>query len=486
MSATAPREGAGTVGGRPLPDGWAAPAHRPGADDLAGTSFAERAHENLQRPFQRTAIATATDHTVEALQERFAGTDHDALREEARRIRAHAIANLPTYLGQWIDRAEARGVTVHFAADEAEARRLVAGICTEAGAARVVKSKSMASEEVALNSALEDAGLDVVETDLGEFVVQAMGDRPSHVIGPILHRTAGEVRELFSAMAGEDLPEDPEALTGFAREGLRHAFLTADVGISGGNFLIAETGEVVLVTNEGNGRLTTSLPRVHIALVGIEKLLPRRSDLAVLLPLLTGHGTGQRITTYVSVLGGARGATEPDGPERMHVVLLDGGRSALLGGEFEEALHCIRCGACQNVCPVYRQVGGHAYGWVYGGPIGAVLTPLFRGQADGGELSHATTLCGACDDICPVKIPLHDLLLGLRRRRVAEDAAPVSERIAFAAWGLAWRHPLLYRATTGAARAGLALAARDGVVSRRLPGLGRWTVTRDLVLGRRR
>ncbi len=484
MSTTAPREEG--VGDRPLPEGWAAPAHRPGADDLVGSGFAERARENLARPFQRTAIANATDHAVAALESRFAGTDHDALRDEARRIRAHAIANLPTYLEQWIEGAEARGIRVHFAADDGEARRIVAGICRDGGVGRVVKAKSMASEEVALNSALEDAGLDVVETDLGEFVVQAMGDRPSHVIGPILHRTRGEVRELFSGMAGEELPDDPEALTAFARAGLRHAFLTADAGISGGNFLIADTGEVALVTNEGNGRLTTSLPRIHVALVGIEKLLPRRADLAVLLPLLTGHGTGQQITTYVSLLGGPRGPDEPDGPEEMHVVLLDGGRSALLGGEYEEILHCIRCGACQNVCPVYRQVGGHAYGWVYGGPIGAVLTPLFRGQADGGELAHATTLCGACDDICPVRIPLHDLLLGLRRRRVDAGAAPRSERIAFAAWGLAWRHPVLYRATTGAARAGLALAARDGVVSRRLPGLGRWTATRDLVLGRRR
>jgi len=485
VSATTPREDA-EVGGRPLPPGWAAPAHQPGADSLADTTFEERARENLARPFQRTAIANATDHTVFALQRRFAGTAHDALRDEARRIRAHAITNLPTYLEQWVDRAEARGTQVHFAADEAEARRIVAGLCAERGVGRVVKSKSMASEEVSLNSALEGAGIDVVETDLGEFVVQAMGDRPSHVIAPILHRTQGEVHELFSAMAGEDLPDDPEALTGFAREGLRHAFLTADAGISGGNFLIAETGEVAMVTNEGNGRLPTSLPRIHIALVGIEKMLPRRTDLAVLLPLLTGHGTGQQITTYVSVLGGPRGAGEPDGPEEMHVVLLDGGRSALLGGEFEEALHCIRCGACQNVCPVYRQVGGHAYGWVYGGPIGAVLTPLFRGQADGGELSHATTLCGACDDICPVRIPLHDLLLGLRRRRVAEDVAPLSERLAFRAWGLAWRHPATYRASTAVARAGLAVLARDGVVSRRVPGLARWTATRDLVLGRRR
>ncbi len=480
MSATTPRE---ETGGRPLPDGWAAPAHRPDADPLTETTFSERAHEGLGRPFQRTAIANATDHALAALNRRFEDTAHDELRSEAQQIRAHTIARLPDYLAQWIDQAEARGTSVHYAANDAEARQIVADICREEGVRRAVKSKSMASEEVALNSALEDAGVDVVETDLGEFVVQAMGDRPSHVIAPILHRTRGEIRELFSEMSGEDLPDDPAELTRYARESLRHAFLTADAGVSGGNFLIAETGEVAMVTNEGNGRLTTSMPRVHIALVGIEKLLPRRRDLAVLLPLLTGHGTGQQITTYVAVLGGPRASGECDGPEQMHVVLLDAGRSALLGGEFESALHCIRCGACQNVCPVYRQVGGHAYGWVYGGPIGAVLTPLFRGQTDGGELSQATTLCGACDDICPVRIPLHDLLLGLRKRRVIEGAAPLGERIAFAAWGIAWSHPRVYRASTAFARTSLrGLAGRGS----RLPILRRWTGERDLPVERRR
>lgn len=372
------------IGGSPLPEGWAAPAHQPGAFELATTGFAERASRTMARPYARRAIAGATDHAAELTHAKFTGVDHDALREQGRRIRAHAIANLPDYLDEWIVHAEANGTTVHFAADEDEARRIVAGICDEADVKTVVKSKSMASEEVSLNSALEGAGIDVVETDLGEFVVQAMGDRPGHVIAPILHRTKDEVHELFCSMAGHELPNEAEALTAFARAGLRHAFLTADGGITGGNFLIAETGEIALVTNEGNGRLTSAAPRVHIALVGIEKLIPRRRDLAVMLPLLTGHGTGQQITTYVTIIGGPRREDEPDGPEQTHVVLLDAGRSALLGGPFEEALHCIRCGACQNVCPVYRQVGGHAYGWVYGGPIGAVLTPLFRGQAEGG------------------------------------------------------------------------------------------------------
>ncbi|MEI7438163.1 MAG: LutB/LldF family L-lactate oxidation iron-sulfur protein [Thermoleophilia bacterium] len=472
------------VGGTPLPAGWAKPAHQPDAFELATTTFEERAAKTMARPFARGAIANATDHAAALTTSRFVGTDHDGLREQARQIRAHAIAKLPDYLDQWIDRAEENGTIVHYAADESEARRIVAQICTDEGIQRVVKSKSMASEEVSLNSALEAVGVDIYETDLGEFVVQAMGDRPGHVIAPILHRTKDEVHELFSTMAGHELPNEAEALTAFARQGLRHAFLTADAGISGGNFLIAETGEVLLVTNEGNGRLTTSMPDTHIALVGIEKLVPRRRDLAVLLPLLTGHGTGQQITTYVTVASGPRREAEPDGPKRMHVVLLDAGRSALLGGEFEEALHCIRCGACQNVCPVYRQVGGHAYGWVYGGPIGAVLTPLFRGQAEASELAQATTLCGACDDVCPVKIPLHDLLLGLRRRTDEDGFVPRREHLAFAFWGQVWSRPLLYRASTAVARGSLRVLAHDGVVSAKAPMLKRWTVGRDLVLER--
>ncbi len=341
----------------------------------------------------------------------------------------------------------------------------------------------MLAEEIELNGALEAVGVRVVETDLGEYVVQLDGDRPSHVIAPIIHKTAGEVRDLFSRHAGRQLSDDPRELTFYARDQLRGPFLQADVGITGGNFLVAETGTVCLVSNEGNARLSTSLPRVTISLVGIEKILARFEDLGVMLPLLIGHGTGQRISNYVTLLHGPRRAGEPEGPEEMHVVLVDNGRAAIARTEYRDVLKCIRCGACQNVCPVYRQVGGHAYGWVYGGPIGAVLTPLFQGQKDGGELSHASSLCAACDDICPVRIPLHDMLLSLRRDRQGAGIPSWRERLAYRAWSVAWSNPTLYALTGRLGRIALRPMARDGAVRRALPGpLGRWTAGRDLPL----
>ncbi len=456
-------------------------------DHLTGTTFEGRAAEQLAKPFQRKAIPAAVDGTVAHSRALFATGDRERLRELGRDIRAHAVANLPEYVAAFTDAAEANGTRVHFAGDATEANAIVAGICRDAGAQLIVKSKSMLTEEIELNPALEAAGFEVVETDLGEYVVQIANDRPSHIIGPIIHKTRGEVRELFSAIAGRDLGDDPRALTAFAREQLRDVFLRADVGITGGNFAVAESGSVVLVTNEGNARLATSLPRVHIALVGVERLLPRTADLSVLIPLLVASGTGQQLTTYLSIASGPRREGEPDGPDEMHVVLVDGGRSAILGTGYQDILNCIRCGACQNVCPVYRQVGGHAYGWVYGGPIGAVLTPLFKPSAEGLEVAHASSLCAACDDVCPVKIPLHDLLVDLRRDRVGRRIPGRFERLAYGAWSRAWSSPLLYRLSGRVGIASLRLLARGGVVRRGLGPLRRWTRDRDLLLpGRRR
>jgi len=454
-------------------------------DPLTSSTFAERSRVQLAKPFLRQAVPRATDSAVRDLRMRFAGHDYEGLRELGRDIRARTMADLDGFLATLTDAFAANGVQVHYAADAAEAREHIRRICREADATRVVKVKSMATEEIALNPALVADGLEVTETDLGEYVVQLDGDRPSHIIAPIIHKTRGEVRESLSRVAGRELPDDASELTGFAREHLRDAFMDADVGISGANFGIAETGTVVLVTNEGNGRMCTSMPRVHIALMGIERVIPTLEDLSVMLPLITGAGTGQLITSYVSMLSGPRGEGEPDGPEAMHVVLLDNGRRALLGTEYQEVLHCIRCGACQNVCPVYRQVGGHAYGWVYGGPIGAVLTPLFRGNDDGGELPQASSLCGACDDICPVKIPLHDLLLQLRRTRVTEGAAPWRERLAAELWAWAWSSPWRYRLVTRVGGGAVRLMAGLGLVASLGP-LGRWARGRKLPMPARR
>ncbi len=454
-------------------------------DPLTESTFAERSRVQLAKPFLRQAVPRATDHAVNDLRARFAYHDYDGLRELGREIRARTIADLEVYVGQFAHALAANGVHVHRAADAAEAREHIQRICREAGATRVVKVKSMATEEIELNPALAADGLEVTETDLGEYVVQLDGDKPSHIIAPIIHKTRGEIRESLSRVAGRELPDDASELTAFARETLRDAFMDADVGISGANFGVADSGTVVLVTNEGNGRMCTAMPRVHISLMGIERVIPRLDDLAVMLPLITGAGTGQLITSYVTMISGPRREGEPDGPEDMHVVLLDNGRRALLGTPFQDVLHCIRCGACQNVCPVYRQVGGHAYGWVYGGPIGAVLTPLFRGQAAGGELPQASTLCGACDDICPVKIPLHDLLLRLRQQRADVGAAPWRERMAASLWAWAWSSPLRYRVVTRVSGIVVRVAARLGLVGRLGP-LGVWARGRALPMPARR
>jgi L-lactate dehydrogenase complex protein LldF len=325
----------------------------------------------------------------------------------------------------------------------------------------------MASEETGLNAALEAAGCEVTETDLGEWIIQVARETPSHIIVPAIHRDRHQIAEVLSRVAGGDLSSVPEELAAFARERLRRKFLEAELGVSGVNFGIAETGTCVLVTNEGNGRLVTSVPRVHVAIMGMERVLDSWAQLDLFLALLPRAATGQAITTYTSFLTGPRRAGEVDGPEEFHLVILDNGRSEILGSEFEEMLACIRCGACLNVCPVYRQVGGHAYGWVYSGPMGAVLTPLLLRAEGAEEVSQASSLCGACWQACPVGIPLQDLLLALRRGR----RPGAVERAAWAAWAAAWSRPAVYRASLRAGRMAGALA---GV------GLRRWTADRDL------
>jgi L-lactate dehydrogenase complex protein LldF len=421
--------------------------------------FTERAHAN------RTAAIEAVDF--------------QALRAEGERIRAEAIADLPALLDQLQRNLERNGAVVHRAATGADAAAYITEVVLRHGG-EVVKGKSMASEEIGLNERLAAAGVEVTETDLGEFIVQTAGEAPEHIIIPAIHKSRADVRELLEPLAGHPIGDDPADLTAFARAHLRERFLRAPVGVTGVNFGVAETGTLVLVENEGNGRMCSGLPRVHIAVMGMERIVARTADLGTLLPLLIRSGTGQKITSYVSLIGGPRRGEERDGPDEVHVVILDNGRSQVRETAHRSVLHCIRCGACQNVCPVYRQVGGTAYGWVYGGPIGAVLTPLLHPQDGLDELSQASSLCGACDDVCPVRIPLHELLLGLRRDRAASTAG-LRERLAFRLWSAAWSRPVVYRMTTRIARR---MHIRGQAPFMHVPLVGRWARTRDVVVKR--
>jgi L-lactate dehydrogenase complex protein LldF len=406
------------------------------------------------------------------------------LRERAYHIKQQTMANLDRYLEQMVDAVEARGGHVFFARDGEDAVRYVGDLAREKGARVITKSKSMATEEIELNHRLEedyaDLGLEIVETDLGEWIAQLAGDTPSHIVGPILHMNRRRVAEVLSGAAGEEMPPDVQALGTFARRRLREKFLAADIGMTGANFGVAETGTIATITNEGNARLVTSVPPVHVVVMGIEKMIPRFEDLSVFVQLLGRSGTGQKITVYTNFITGPRGEGELDGAEEFHLILLDNGRSKLLGTEFEEALYCIRCGACLNVCPVYRQTGGHAYGSTYSGPIGAVITPLLKGTKEAKDLPHASSLCGACWEACPVGIPLHDLLLKLRNQQVEEGVRGKGETLAFKGFENTMRNPALLKISGKAGRVAQKPLLREGSV-RPLPGpLSAWTDYREL------
>ena len=444
--------------------------------------FREVAREKLADAHVQGALDAATNRLYGLREAGWAGLDDvEELRERARAIRSATIADLDRHLADFTRAVEARGGHVRFCRTAAEATEYVVEVCRRTGANVAAKGKSMASEEIALNEALEAAGVRPVETDLGEYILQLAGEHPVHIIAPAIEKTAEDVAALLSAVEGEPVSAELEELTQTARRQLREVFLTADVGITGANFGVAETGSICLVTNEGNGRMTASLPRVHIALMGMERVVPTLADLTVLLRLLARSGTGQKLSTYTTLFTGPRRGDEPDGPEELHVVILDNGRSNLLGSRYEEMLNCIRCGACLNVCPVYRKTGGAAYGPVYSGPMGAVLTPLLVGLERAPSLPHASSLCGACTAACPVKIPLHELLLDLRQDLAERGLASRVERLGFALWSLAWSTPLGYRLSTTLARLGQPLALRAGLAPRA------WTAGRALPrLARRR
>ena len=404
----------------------------------------------------------------------------EALRDAGKDIRNRGLENLDAYLIKFEEAATARGTVVHWAETAEDVNRIVIEIAQVNGVKKIVKSKSMVSEESGLNHALEAVGIQAIETDLGEYIVQLAKEPPSHLIAPAIHKSKEDVAELFQQHHNLPYKLDIPDLTKEARQILRPHFLSADMGISGGNFLIAETGSVALVTNEGNGRMVTTAPKIHVAITGIEKVLPTLDDLATIMRLLPRSATGQSISNYVTVLTGPKAKDDSDGPEQSHVILVDSGRSAMLGTAMQEALRCIRCGACMNHCPVYQNIGGHSYGWVYPGPIGAVLTPNFVGLKNALDLPQAATLCNACGVVCPVKIPLPDLMRHLREKQIEQNLRPFGERLSIKLWRYVALRPGLYAfATKLATRFGKLLGGSDGVIHR-LPRLDGWTKGRDM------
>jgi L-lactate dehydrogenase complex protein LldF len=469
--------GAGS-GGRP-------PVAPRGVGHLRGSEpFPVAARRALGDSQLRRNLAKATT-TIRAKRAKVVGElpDWEELREAGRAIKAHTMANLDGYLEQLEAEFTARGGTVHWAGDAIEANQIVTDLVKAAGATEVVKVKSIVTDEIALNDALADAGISAVETDLAELIVQLGKDRPSHFLVPAIHRNRAEIREIFlREMRGVDpgLTDEPWALAEAARLYLRRKFLSAEVGISGANFAVAETGTLCVVESEGNGRMCLTLPRTLITVMGIEKVVPSWADLGVFLQLLPRSSTGERMNPYTSMWSGV---TPGDGPQQVHLVLLDNGRTAALADEAgRQALHCIRCSACLNVCPVYERVGGHAYGSVYPGPIGAVLSPMLTGVEDNASLPFASSLCGACYDACPVKIDIPSILVHLRARHVEEAASasrvPSAESITMTAAAWAMSDPGRFAAAQRGGRLGR-LLGRQGKIRRLPPPLGGWTSARD-------
>lgn len=406
--------------------------------------------------------------------------EFEALRDAAKTLKDHTLAHLDLYLEAFEEKATAAGAVVHWARDDAEARAIIVDICRNAGAGTVTKSKSMVSEEIGLNEALETAGIEPVETDLGEHIIQLAGEKPSHIIAPAFHVTKDKVADLFAEHHQRPRVEEPEALLNEARAFLRERYVASDVGITGANFLIAETGSIVLVTNEGNAELTQGLPKTHIALTGIEKVLPTLDDAFLILRLLARSATGQDFSAYTTLLTGAKRPEDQDGPEAFHIVLLDNGRSRMLGTEFQDMLRCIRCGACMNHCPVYLTTGGHAYGWVYPGPMGAVLTPNFIGIEQGQHLPNASTFCGRCEQVCPMRIPLPKMMRHWREDQFQKKLIPPTARTGLAVWAFMAKRPRLYHLSARVAASVLGLLGRARGRFRRLPLASGWTGTRDL------
>ncbi|MDF2924912.1 MAG: iron-sulfur cluster-binding protein [Paenibacillaceae bacterium] len=445
-------------------------------------SLNERVEQAIHDPFLKKSLANAQERfrTGKANAAEVLGNLED-WRTRAEEIRTHTIANLDYYLDQFSTNVEKNGGKVFFAENNEEVVRYVLDLAIAKQAKTVIKAKSMVSEEIHLNARLEEIGVDAIESDLGEYIIQLAGETPSHIIVPAIHKNRKQVAELFARSSGKPMPEDTKQLTQYARTVLRDKFLSADIGLSGCNFAVAESGSVVLVSNEGNARLSTTIPKTHVVLMGMERIVPGWEELDTVLSLLPRSATGQKITSYVTAISGPRKPEDVDGPEELHVIIVDNGRSNALGTEYQKILNCIRCGACLNVCPVYRHIGGHAYGSVYPGPIGAVLTPILQGFESWEKLPYLSSLCGACTDACPVKIPLHDYLLDLRKDEVEEKRTHPVERLIFKGFGTAMANPWMYKTGLKLAQYGLKpFQDKDGYIRKAPSLLGKWTKSRDL------
>ena len=446
--------------------------------------FKENAHEALKDEQLQMALSNVRQGFIDKRAAVAAKLpEFEALRDSARDIKNHTLANLDLYLEKWENKVVDSGGHVHWARTAEEARQAIVEICRKAGAKTVTKGKSMISEEINLNAAIEAAGMTPVETDLGEYIIQLRNEAPSHIIAPAVHLNATQVESDFRRVhthldPKRDLSEPVQLLTE-ARQVLREKFLAADVGITGANFLIAETGTSVIVTNEGNGDLTQILPKIHIVIASIEKLVPTLDDVSQILRVLARSATGQEMSVYTTFSTGPRRPGDVDGPEEYHVVVLDNGRSAMLGTSFQDMLRCIRCGACMNHCPVYHAVGGHAYGWVYPGPMGAVLSPSLIGVDKAGHLPNASTFCGRCESVCPVRIPLPKMMRHWREQEFERHLTPATVRSGLGFWAFFAKRPALYQFATKLGMKALAWMGRDKGKFTSLPLAGGWTDYRD-------
>ncbi|MEJ9279426.1 LutB/LldF family L-lactate oxidation iron-sulfur protein [Ureibacillus thermosphaericus] len=443
--------------------------------------FKDRVENNLNDSFMRGAISSAQNRFQSRRQERVNELENwEEWRAHGEEIRKHVLDNLDAYLYELSENVMKRGGHVFFAETAEEASQYIKNIAIQKQAKKIVKSKSMVTEEIHLNAALEEAGCEVIETDLGEYIIQLNHEPPSHIIAPSLHKNRYQIRDIFAEKIGYKNSEKPEEMALYVREKLRKEFLTADIGITGCNFAVAESGTVTLVTNEGNADLVTALPKIQITVMGMERIVPTFEELDVLVSLLTRSAVGQKISSYVTMITGVKGEEESDGPEEFHLVIVDNGRSKILGTDFQPILQCIRCAACVNVCPVYRHIGGHSYGSIYSGPIGAVLTPLLGGYADFKELPYASTLCGACTEVCPVKIPLHKLL-HLHRQKIVEQEgkAPISERLLMRAFGFGASSPQLFSTATKITSSMMSPFVKEDKIPSGPRPLKAWTENRD-------